>query len=109
MFLLFSESIYIDLRKWFKDFTDKGYFSTTHSEKALLRWMKNNHTDNVLFKVYGKNGKLIEKSSDIISEAEVLFKSNTTFFVESVRKIDHPLPNRSMNGEKIFEIILKEK
>ncbi len=57
----------------------------------------------------GKNGKLIEDASLLPYEAEVLFKSNTTFKVESVRKIDHPLPYRSKNGDKIFEIIIKEK
>ena len=57
----------------------------------------------------GKNGKLIEKSSDIIGESEVLFKSRTTFMVESIQKIDHPLPERAMNGEEVIEIILKEK
>ena len=94
------------LRSFFIKIFFRLFFSTTHSEKALLRWMKNNPEDNVLFKVYGKNGKLIEKSSDIISEAEVLFKSNTTFFVESVDKgARHPLDKT----KKITEIILKEK
>lgn len=100
----FSEESVKKLFKVGGDFTDAGYFSTTYSEKALLRWMKQNPKDNVLFKVYGKNGKLIEKSSDIIDEAEVLFKSNTTFFVESVEKYY----DRKLMRE-ITEIILKEK
>lgn len=59
-----------------------------------------------LFKIYGKNGKLIEMSSDLPHEAEVLFKSNTTFFVENVNKgARHPLDK----SRKITEIILKEK
>lgn len=65
-----------------KDFVDAGFFSTTHSEEALLRWMKNFPEQNVLFKVYGKNGKLIQAASDIPSECEVLFKSSTPFIVE---------------------------
>lgn len=100
----FSEELIKKLFKQGKDFTDAGFFSTTYSENALLRWMKNNPTDNVLFKVYGKNGKLIEKSSDVIPEAEVLFKSNTTFFVENVEKYY----NRKLMRE-VTEIILKEK
>ena len=69
----FSEENVKKLFKVGKGFTDAGYFSTTYSEKALLRWMKNNPTDNVLFKVYGKNGKLIEKSSDIIDDEDLPF------------------------------------
>ena len=59
----------------------------------------------MFLKVYGKNGKLIGKASDIISESEVLFKSNTAFVVESVRKIDHPVDKSKL----ITEIVLKEK
>lgn len=45
-------------------------------------------------------------SSDLPHEAEVLFKSNTTFFVENVNKgARHPLDK----SRKITEIILKEK
>ena len=62
-------------------------------------------TDNVLFKVHGKNGKLIEAVSNIPNEAEVLFKSKTVFRVESVGKVDHPLDKSKL----ITEIILKEK
>ena len=97
-----------DIKKLFKagkDFVDKGFFSTTHSEAALLKWMKTNPADNVLFKVYGKNGKLIDVSSNIIPEAEVLFRSGTKFIVESVKPVQHPLNPL----KEIFEIILKEK
>lgn len=62
-------------------------------------------TDNVLFKVHGKNGKRIEAVSNIPSQAEVLFKSKTVFRVESVK----PIPNPTNTMETIVEIILKEK
>lgn len=101
----FSESKIKELFREGKEFTDAGFFSTTHSEKALLRWMKNNAEDNVLFKVYGKNGKLIEMSSDLPGEAEILFKSNTTFLVESVKPGKHPLNEL----EQVIIIVLKEK
>lgn len=54
-------------------------------------------------------GKLIEDASAIPGEAEVLFKSNTEFVVESLKKIDHPLIYKAKNGERVFEITLKEK
>jgi hypothetical protein len=96
-----------DIKKLFKvgkDFIDEGFFSTTYSEKALLKWMKSKPSDNVLFKVYGKNGKLIEASSNIPEEAEILFKSRTGFFVEGIEKyFDKKLMR------EVTEIILKEK
>lgn len=101
----FTEQEISKLFKVGKDFVDKGYFSTTYSEAALLRWMKLNPKDNTLIKVYGKNGKLIQKSSASEHEAEVLFKSVTKFVVESIKKTDHPLDRRKL----ITEITLKEK
>ena len=52
----------------------------------------------------GKNGKLIEKAS-MLPENEVLFKSGTTFTVESMKEI----PNPADRTKKVLEIILKEK
>jgi len=66
--------------------------------------MKNFPEQNVLFKVYGKNGKLIQAASDIPSECEVLFKSSTPFIVESVK----PIPNPTNTMKTILEITLKE-
>lgn len=89
-----------------KDWTSKGFFSTTHSEKSLLSWLSTKPHHNVIFKVYGKNGKLIEKAAYKIEEHEVLFKSGTTYLVESVNKgARHPLDK----SKKITEIILIEK
>ena len=76
-----------------------------HSERVLYRWLRKKSKHNVIFKVRGKNGKLIEKAAYDITEHEVLFKSGTKFVVESVKTVDHPL-NRS---KLITKIILKEK
>ena len=101
----FTEQEIKSLFKVGKDFVEKGFMSTTYSEKALLDWMTTKTTDNVIFKVIGKNGKLIEDASLLPHEAEILFKSNTTFVVESVSKIDHPIDKSKL----VTEIILKEK
>ncbi|WP_158961587.1 hypothetical protein [Myroides fluvii] len=61
-------------------------------------------TDNVLFKVHGKNGKRIEAVSNIPNQAEVLFKSKTVFRVE---KINYYYDKKLMR--EIFEITLIEK
>ena len=88
-----------------KDFTEKGFMSTTHNESVLSQWLMDNPTHNVIYKVFGKNCKLIEKAS-MLPENEVLFKSGTTFTVESVNMgARHPLDQ----SKKIVEIILKEK
>lgn len=105
----FTEKEIKKLFKVGKDFIDKGFMSTTYSDEALKVWLQDNPSHNVVFKIFGKNGKLIEEASMLPYEAEVLFKSGTEFTVEAVRKIDHPIQNRARNGEKAFEIILKEK
>ena len=87
------------------EWVSQGFFSTTHSEQSLLSWLSTKPHHNVIFKVYGKNGKLIEKAAYKIEEHEVLFKSNTIFVVEGMRKIDHPIDKSKL----ITEIILKEK
>jgi hypothetical protein len=80
------------------------FLSTTHSEKSLLSWLRIKPEHNVIFKVKGENGKLIEKAAYMIEVHEVLFKSGTKFVVDSVNKIDHPLNFT----KRVFEITLKE-
>jgi len=79
--------------------------STTHSEKALAQWLIDNPTHNVIFRVYGKNGKLIEEASMLPFEHEVLFKSGTAYLVESVKPGRNPINEL----EEITIIVLKEK
>jgi hypothetical protein len=86
-------------------YTEKGFFSTTHSEEALKGWMTQNSHHNVLFKVYGRNGKLIEEVSQKPLEHEILFRSGTSFDVIKVDIEKHPF----IENELIYEIILKER
>lgn len=105
----FTEAEIKKLFKEGKDFVEKGFMSTTYSEMALKQWLIDNPLHNVIFKVYGKNGKLIEKASMLPWENEVLFRSGTTFIVDGITKIKHPIQSRARNGEKIYQIVLKEK
>jgi hypothetical protein len=104
-----SDELVDQLFKVGSDFSDKAFMSTTHSEQALNYWMKVNPSDNVVFKIYAKSGKLIEASSDIGDEAEVLFQSAKIFRVQSIKKIKHPILERALRGDKTYEIILKER
>lgn len=80
--------------------------STTYSEKALHKWMKVNPSDNVVLKIYSKTGKIIEASSSLTKEAEVLLNTNKLF---EVQKIDKGVRHPTIRNTKITEIILKEK
>lgn len=105
----FSEELILKIKNEGK-FIDKGFFSTAHNYQMFLdNWLSYSKHHNVIFKVYGKNGKLIDAASDIPEEAEVLFKSGTEFDVLSVIKIDHPIPSEARIGKEMYEIILKEK
>lgn len=105
-----SRSLYLsekEIEKLFKvgkDFVEKGFMSTTYSERALQQWLIDNPAHNVILKVFGKNGKLIEKASVLTPEAEVLFKSGSKFLVVSIEKGYNYKFSR-----EITEIVLKEK
>ncbi|RXM40857.1 hypothetical protein BOQ62_03830 [Chryseobacterium sp. CH21] len=88
-----------------QDFVEKGFLSTTYSEDVLHGWLASNNSHNVIFKIVGKNGKLIEDASFLPAECEVLFKSETTFKVESVYMDKHPI----IEGKYIKIIKLIEK
>lgn len=87
-------------------YVEKAFTSTAYDyQKFLEHWFQWQPNHNVIFKIQGKNGKLVEDISDIQIEAEVLFKSNTKFEIISVNEIRNPLDNT----KDIYEIILKEK
>ncbi|MGH1383812.1 ADP-ribosyltransferase [Kordia sp.] len=88
-----------------KVYTEEGFFSTSfHRKKFLENWFQYKPNHNVIFKVQGKNGKLVEVISDIVDEAEVLFKSKTEFEILSINPAPHPFDPTL----EIYEIILIE-
>jgi len=88
------------------EYIEKAFFSTSYDyTKFLENWFQYEPSHNVIFKIQGKNGKLVETISDIENEAEVLFKSKTKFEIIEINPIPHPF-NQEL---EIYEIILKEK
>jgi SPP1 gp7 family putative phage head morphogenesis protein len=88
-------------------FLEKAFFSTSQKQttiKDFQSWDKVAGNVEVQFTVYSKTGKLIEQMSKYgtifaeTSEAEVLFKPNTTFTVVSI----------NIDTKGIFEIKLLE-
>lgn len=88
------------------EYLEKAFTSTSYDyQKFLDNWFEYKPSHNVIFKIQGKNGKLVETISDIEDEAEILFKSNTKFEIINIFDDVHPLDNL----QKITYIILKEK
>jgi hypothetical protein len=63
---------------------------------------------NVIIKIKGKSGKLIQEASTFPAEAEVLIKSKTKFEVIEAKMEFHPDRQYVENNGIIFTIILKE-
>ena len=80
------------------------FFSVTHSDEALIEWLKDNPFNSVIFRVE-KNAKLIEDAAMLLFENELLFKSGTSFEVLKIHTDVHPLDYL----KKVTYIILKEK
>lgn len=88
------------------EYIEKAFFSTSYDyTKFLENWFQYEPSHNVIFKIQGKNGKLVETISDIENEAEVLFKSKTNFEIVRIFDDTHPFDNL----REITYIILKEK
>ncbi|WP_082140569.1 ADP-ribosyltransferase domain-containing protein [Chryseobacterium sp. FH2] len=88
-----------------KTIEKKGFTSSTYDYMAVEEMMVDDAGFNVFIKISGKNGKNIEATSKIPAEREVLFKSNTKFFVESINEV----PKSSNPETKIYQIVLIEK
>lgn len=62
---------------------NKHFTSTTYSEEAIERAIEL-RLANLLIRIEGKKGRLIENLSTLKSEKEVLFKSNSKFYVKDI-------------------------
>ena len=87
------------------EYIEKAFTSTSYNYEKFLDWFEYQPSHNVIFKIQGKNGKLVEAISDIKEEAEVLFKSRTEYEILNVSEAVHPFDT----SQQILEIILKEK
>lgn len=98
-----------DIKKVFiegKIYLEKGFLSTSYDYDNFLKyWFRENPTHNVIMKVQGKNGKLVDDVSEVFEESEVVFRSGSEYDVARIKKIPNPLDT----SEEIIEIILKEK
>lgn len=65
-----------DIKKVFiegKTYTEKGFLSTSYDYDNFLKyWFSENPTHNVIMKVQGKNGKLVDDVSEVFEESEVV-------------------------------------
>ena len=86
-------------------FTENGFASTTYSQAAISKYIRD-VPKNVLLRIEGKTGKLIEDISLKPQEKEVLFKSGTKFEVVDVGPGQDPSNPFDPNG--ITTIWLKE-
>lgn len=78
-----------EIKKYHKALDEKviikeySFLSTSRVKKQANQYRK-----TVLFEIFSKNGKLIEKVSKFVNEQEVLFRKNSKFKVLSIEKID---------------------
>ena len=101
-----------DIKKIYKEgdvIIEKNFVSTTYNIDDFIKSSRIRNFDYII-KIEGKNGKLIETISALPEEAEVLFKSNTSFKVEKAGFDLHPDINyEDLNGMPfIWTIKLKE-
>ncbi|WP_260262901.1 ADP-ribosyltransferase [Elizabethkingia occulta] len=88
-----------------KEITNKHFTSSSYDLFSIGEAMRKRKF-TVLIRIESKNGKLIEAISTLKDEAEVIFKSNTTFYVDKFTENINPL---DPFGSKIKTIIIKEK
>ena len=78
-----------EIRKYQQAFDDK-IIITEHSflSTSRLRNKANQYRRTVMFEIFSKNGKLVEKVSKFVDEEEVLFRKNSNFRVLSIENKD---------------------
>lgn len=88
---------------------EKHFVSTAYNIDDFVKSSRMRNFDYII-KIEGKNGKLIEAVSTLPEEAEVIFKSNSSFKVEKVGYDLHPDTNyENLDGMPfIWTIKLKE-
>jgi len=87
------------------EITNKHFTSSTYDMFSIGEAMKK-RAFTILIRIETKTGKLIEPLSTLKEESEVLFKSNTSFYVNRFTENVNP---SDPFGPKIKTIIIKEK
>ena len=87
-----------------EEVTNKHFTSTCYDQFAIGEAMKK-RAYTVLIRIESKNGKMIEDISTLKEENEILFKSNTEFYVKDIKMTSNP----SDWASEIKTIILIEK
>ena len=75
---------YCDIERYIEAYENKTIVTEYHFLSATKFQVIARGFGNILFKIYGKNGREIEKVSKFEREREVLFKMNTSFKVVKV-------------------------
>lgn len=78
------QEVYCDVGRYIKAFDNKTIVTEYAFSSASLIQGVAQGFGRILFRIYSKNGKIIEKVSKFEREREVLFKRNTSFRVVKV-------------------------
>lgn len=98
----------VEIKEYYKvgeEVTNKHFTSSSYDMFSIGEAMRKRKF-TVLIRIETKTGKLIQSISTYKDEGEVLFKSNTTFYVDKFTENINPL---DPFGSKIKAIIIKEK
>jgi hypothetical protein len=79
-----ADESYCDVERYIKAYENKTIITEYNFLSATKFQVIAHGFGNILFKIYGKNGKSIETISKFEREKEVLFKMNTSFKVVKV-------------------------
>ncbi len=93
-----------------EEIEELSFYSTAHDLNKFIESSRQRDFE-IIFKIKGKKGRLIEDISSLEKEAEVLFKSKTKFIVKKAEFELHPDDKfEDINGSPlIFTIEVEEK